>query len=331
MKMSWMRRGLSLLLILLALCTVLCGCNQLDEVTGRNANASKDAASEEDLPQAGGGYASIEGIPDYAGKAWVELDGNQPRFTEEELTTTSFERYSELDSLGRCGETMACVGQDIMPTAERESISSVYPTGWEQEKYDTDLVEGGYIYNRCHLIGFQLTGENANKENLITGTRYLNIQGMLDFENMVADYVRETDNHVMYRVTPMFAGNNLLASGVRMEAYSVEDDGEGVCFHVFSYNVQPGITINYATGENWLNGDGDISLGDTPESESGENGGTETGEEPLAYVLNTYRKKIHLPTCSSVQDMNESNRKEVTQSKASLIKEGYTTCGICKP
>ena len=178
MKMSWMRRGLSLLLILLALCTVLCGCNQLDEVTGRNANASKDAASEEDLPQAGGGYASIEGIPDYAGKAWVELDGNQPRFTEEELTTTSFERYSELDSLGRCGETMACVGKDIMPTAERESISSVYPTGWEQEKYDTDLVEGGYIYNRCHLIGFQLTGENANKENLITGTSYLNIQGM---------------------------------------------------------------------------------------------------------------------------------------------------------
>lgn len=330
MKIKWMRKGLSVLLVLLALCMALCSCNTMDNMTGRVPGAGNDTSSkEEKLPQAGGGYASIDGIPDYNGKAWVELEGNIPRFTEaEKKTTKSFEQYADLDSLGRCGETVACVGVDLMPTADRESISSVYPTGWEQEKYDTKLVEGGYIYNRCHLIGFQLTGENVNKENLITGTRYLNIQGMLDFENMVADYVKETKNHVMYRVTPMFAGSNLLASGVRMEAYSVEDDGEGICFHVFAYNVQPGITINYATGENWLNGEKELpDESVTPDTEQSEN---ENGDV-TTYVLNTNTKKIHLPTCKSAQEMAASNREETTRTKASLVRDGYTVCGICKP
>ena len=327
MKMSWMRRGLSLLLILLALCTVLSGCNAPDHATGRSGGDSGKDDSKQTADLEVGGYASIEGIPDYAGKAWVALDDNQPRFTEDELTTKSFESYSDLDSLGRCGEAFACVGVDLMPTEDRESISSVYPSGWEQEKYDTELVEGGYIYNRCHLIGFQLTGENANKENLITGTRYLNIQGMLDFENQIADYVKETKNHVMYRVTPIYAGNNLLASGVRLEAYSVEDDGDGICFHVFSYNVQPGITINYATGENWLNGDEKIPAEEDQTSDKTEN---ESGET-TTYILNTNTKKIHLPTCSSAQEMQASNREETTRTKASLLKEGYTVCGICKP
>ena len=326
MKISWMRKGLSVLLALLALCMVLGGCNAVDTVTGRAPSLENSSSQKEDLPKAGGGYASIEGIPDYAGDAWVAIDDNIPRFTEEQRKTTkSFEQYSELDSLGRCGEALACVGKDIMPTEDRESISSVYPTGWEQEKYDSKLVDGAYIYNRCHLIGFQLTGENANKQNLITGTRYLNIEGMLDFENMIADYVKETGNHVMYRVTPMFAGKNLLASGVRMEAYSVEDNGEGICFHVFAYNVQPGITINYATGENWLNGEKEL-----PDSSETEVEGDESGSK-ITYILNTNTKKIHLPTCKSAQEMMESNREETTRTKASLVRDGYSTCGICKP
>ena len=166
------------------------------------------------------------------------------------LTTTSFESYSELDSLGRCGVAYACASTDTMPTEERGTIGQIKPTGWHTVKYD--CVDGKYLYNRCHLIGYQLTGENANTKNLITGTRYLNVEGMLPFENMVAEYVEETGNHVMYRVTPHFEGTNLLASGVQMEAYSVEDDGEGVCFNVYVYNAQPGITIDYKNGDSRL-------------------------------------------------------------------------------
>ena len=331
------KKGFSLLALLLVACLALGSCSMIDQMTGR----LEDDEDEQNSLSAGG-YASIDGIPDYSGKPYVELNDNKPLFIKEEITTESFERYAELDSLGRCGVTIACIGVDLMPTEERESISSVKPTGWENNKYDTDLVEGGYIYNRCHLIGFQLTGENANKQNLITGTRYLNIEGMLPFENMVADYVKETENHVMYRVTPLFAGHNLLPSGVRIEGYSVEDEGEGICFHVFAYNVQPGITINYATGENWLNEDAppkDTSNTDpeTNESESNESNesleGTDNSQtEPvITYILNTARKKIHLPTCSALEGMDEKNREETTQSKTKLIKEGYSVCGICKP
>ena len=193
---------------------------------------------------------SPEEIPPYSGEAYVAVNGNVPFFVEEEYTTESYEFYSELDSLGRCGVTMACIGTDIMPTEERGNIGSVKPTGWQSVKYD--IVDGKYLYNRCHLIGFQLAGENANKRNLITGTRYLNIEGMLPFEDMVADYVKETENHVLYRVTPIFNGDDLVAEGVLMEGWSVEDNGESICFCIYAYNAQPGIIIDYATGDSRL-------------------------------------------------------------------------------
>ena len=193
---------------------------------------------------------SMENIPPYDGTPYVVLNDNQPSFTAEDMTDVSYEFYSDLDELGRCGVTEACIGQDLMPTEKRGDISSVKPTGWVQNQYD--FVDGKSLWNRCHLIGFQLAGENANECNLITGTRYLNVEGMLPFENLVADYVKETDNHVLYRVTPAFQGTELVARGVQMEAYSVEDSGDGVCFNVFCYNVQPGVEIDYATGDNWL-------------------------------------------------------------------------------
>ncbi len=192
----------------------------------------------------------LAAIPVYSGDYYVVINNNEPFFEDSDLTNISFEYYSELDSLGRCGVVMASVGQDIMPTEDRGSISSVYPTGWIQASYD--IVSGGYLYNRSHLLGFQLTGENANELNLITGTRQFNVDAMLPFENMVADYVNETGNHVYFRVTPIFDGDNLLATGVLMEAKSVEDNGEGVLFNVFCYNAQEGIGIDYATGESWL-------------------------------------------------------------------------------
>lgn len=193
---------------------------------------------------------SMENIPPYDGTPYVVLNDNQPSFTEEDMTDVSYEFYSDLDELGRCGVTEACIGRDLMPTEKRGDISSVKPTGWVQNQYD--FVDGKSLWNRCHLIGFQLAGENANECNLITGTRYLNVEGMLPFENLVADYVKETDNHVLYRVTPAFQGTELVARGVQMEAYSVEDSGDGVCFNVFCYNVQPGVEIDYATGDNCL-------------------------------------------------------------------------------
>lgn len=195
----------------------------------------------------------LSSIPEFTDKPYVVLNDNQPEFTEQDFNKESFEEYSKLDYLGRCGPAFAKVGIETMPTEERGEIGMVKPSGWQTIKYDN--VEGKYLYNRCHLIGFQLTGENANKRNLITGTRYMNVDGMLPFENMIADYVKETKNHVMLRVYPMFEGDNLVADGVLMEAWSVEDDGEGVCFNVFVYNIQPGVEINYATGESKLAGE----------------------------------------------------------------------------
>lgn len=195
-------------------------------------------------------YTDGATIAAYSGEPYAAIHHNQPDFSKEDLTEVSFEEYSELDELGRCGVAYANVGQDLMPNKQRGSISSVKPTGWRSTKYD--IVDGQYLYNRCHLIGYQLTAENANKKNLITGTRYMNVEGMLPFENMVADYIKETDNHVLYRVTPIYNGEDLVAQGVQIEAYSVEDNGEGVCFNVFVYNVQPGVEIDYATGESRL-------------------------------------------------------------------------------
>ena len=280
---------------------------------------------------------SLSDVPAYSGKAYISVNGNVPYFTAAELTTTSFETYSDLDTLGRCGVTYACIGQDLMPTKERGSIGMVKPTGWHTVRYD-DLVDGKYLYNRCHLIGYQLTGENANTQNLITGTRYLNIEGMLPFENMVADYIQETDNHVLYRVTPIFEGNNLLANGVLMEGYSVEDKGAGVSYCVFAYNVQPGIEIDYATGESKL-ADGaqqeeqktaTVTPTPSPEPEKQE---PVTGSEASQadYILNTNTKKFHYPTCSSVNDMKEKNKQEFFGTRDEAISNGYSPCGRCKP
>lgn len=253
-------------------------------------------------------YIDLSSLPEYDGQAYVELNGNIPTFTEDEMTTTSFEYYSELDDLGRCGTAYACIGTDLMPTEPRESIGQVKPSGWQTIKYD--FVDGKYLYNRCHLIGFQLTGENANEKNLITGTRYLNVTGMLPFENLTADYIKETGNHVLYRVTPVFEGDDLVASGVIMEAMSVEDSGDGVLFNVYCYNVQPGVTIDYTDGSSVAQ-DSD-------------------GQE-VTLILNTNTKKFHLPTCSSVTDMKAEYRQEYTGSQELLTAQGYSPCGRCKP
>lgn len=261
-----------------------------------------------------GPSVTLENIPEYSGAAYVAVNDNEPYFTQEEITDQAFETYSDLDALGRCGVTCASVGLELMPTEERGDIGSVKPTGWHTVKYD--CVDGKYLYNRCHLIGYQLTGENANERNLITGTRYLNIEGMLPFENMVADYVEETENHVMYRVTPIYDGDNLVAGGVLMEGYSVEDEGAGICFCVYAYNVQPGVEIDYATGESWLAGEGSTS-------------GSESDE--VTYILNTSSKKFHDPSCSGAEDIKESNKEVFTGSREELIAQGYTPCGRCKP
>lgn len=277
---------------------------------------------------------SLRDVPAYSGTAYVAVNGNVPYFTTADLTTSSFEEYSSLDALGRCGVAYACVGRDIMPTEERGSIGQVKPTGWHTVKYD--CVDGKYLYNRCHLLGYQLTGENANEENLITGTRYLNIEGMLPFENMVADYVQETDNHVLYRVTPIFEGGNLLASGVLMEGFSVEDTGEDICFCVYAYNVQPGVTIDYATGDSSLayggttTAEGPSTTVTPPQQTEGpttSSGGTEQAD----YVLNTNTMKFHLPSCSSVDDIKASNRQDYHGSREDLIAQGYDPCKRCYP
>ena len=247
----------------------------------------------------------LSNIPAYSGNPYVEVNQNVPYFTENELSTTSYEYYSELDSFGRCGVCIASVGKDIMPTEERGEIGAIKPTGWHTVKY-IGVIDGNYLYNRCHLIGYQLTGENANTRNLITGTRYMNVVGMAPFENMVADYVNETGNHVMYRVTPIFDGKNLLASGVLMEGKSVEDHGAGILFNVFCYNVQPGIVINYANGESSLDESAGVSTQGTENSEITEATQSsvvatatpqqeqQTSSATGTYAVNSKNGKIHI-------------------------------------
>ena len=258
-------------------------------------------------------YESTD-IPAYVGNSFVILDDNKPAFSKQDRERTdAFETYSDLDELGRCGVAYANICKELMPTEERGAIGMVKPTGWHTVKYDN--VEGKYLYNRCHLIGYQLAGENANEKNLITGTRYLNVTGMLKFEDQVADYVKATDHHVLYRVTPVFEGDNLVATGLEMEAYSVEDKGEGVSFHVFVYNVQPGIVIDYATGESWPD-----------DSKTTENTGK--GQN---YVLNTNTHKFHTQNCESVRDIADSNKEVYTGYREDLINMGYEPCKRCKP
>ncbi len=270
---------------------------------------------------------TLDKIPAYSGRPYVSVNDGIPFFDEEDYTTKAYESYSKLDSLGRCGVTMACIGTEIMPTKERGEINSVTPSGWQNKNYGAELVEGGWLYNRAHLIGHQLTGEDANEKNLITGTRYMNTKGMLPFENMVADYIKETENHVIYRVTPFFDGHNLLASGVLMEAYSVEDDGDGICFCVYVYNVQPGIYLDYTDGSSRI-ATAEDEIGGTVGTPS--EGGGETGNpaEEEVYIVNTKTKKYHKPTCHYA---NSKNTEEYTGEKSELEKDGYEPCKTCKP
>lgn len=256
----------------------------------------------------------------YDGKPYVVINDNDPDFTDADMTTTSFESYGELDGLGRCTTAFANIGKDLMPAEKRGPIGEVKPTGWQTAKYDN--VDGKYLYNRCHLIGYQLTGENANAKNLITGTRYLNVDGMLPFENMVADYIKETNNHVLYRVTPVFSGDNLVASGVHMEAESVEDNGDGILFNVYCFNAQPGIAIDYATGNSHQD---DSVVADASKSTTAAEANVQT------YVLNTNTKKFHKESCNSAKSMEASNKKIYTGSRQEIIDMGYEACGVCKP
>jgi len=278
------------IILLLALCFLVAGCKSAPE------------------PE------PVADIPEFSGLPYVVLNNNTPDFSEQEITVQPYEFYSELDAQNRCGYTMACIGRELMPTEERGSIGQVKPSGWQTVKYD--CVDGKYLYNRCHLIGFQLTGENANERNLITGTRYLNIEGMLPFENMVADYIKETGNHVIYRVTPDFRGNEMVARGVRMEAISVEDGGEGICFHIYAYNNQPGIRIDYATGESVL------MDAISP---------TETKSQELTYIINTNSKKFHDADCGNGQQTKAENKQQYSGDRQVLIDAGYAPAGCCNP
>ena len=266
-------------------------------------------------------HFSIKEVPKYSGKSSVAAHGNKPYFTSrEKQNTNTFESYHKLDKLGRCGVAYANVSKDTMPTEARGEIGQIRPSGWHTVKY-TGVVDGNYLYNRCHLIGFQLTGENANEQNLITGTRYMNNEGMLPYEEKTARYIDKTNNHVLYRVTPVFEGSNLVASGVLMEAYSVEDQGKGISFCVYCYNVQPGVAIDYATGDSHLSG------------KNNQNSHNSSAKEHASavYILNTNTKKFHKPDCYSVKQMSSKNRKKYKGLRKKLIKDGYSPCKNCNP
>ena len=317
----------------------------------------KEDSSEEEKPKpsekedsssvGNGEKVSLSQIPAYSGSPFTVLQNNIPNFTAEELKSVGYETYYNLDVLGRTVGAVASVGKDTMPSQgeERGSISSIKPSGWIQASYDS--ISGKYLYNRCHLIGWQLSAENANPKNLMTGTKYFNVDGMLPFENMVADYIKETGNHVAYRITPLYQGNNLVATGVQMEAWSVEDQGEGICFHVFCYNVQPGITINYTDGSSTL---ASASPATTAKVTTTTKKATTTtkkvttttkkvtttttaAQKPAAktYVLNTNTKKFHYPDCHSVKQIAQKNYAESDSSRESLISQGYSPCGNCHP
>ena len=307
------KKFLNILLILIVSLSVLSGCSAGANNFFNDLDITAQSASD---------YANydLSNIPDYDGKAYVELNGNVPEFSESEKTySESFEEYGKLDSLGRCTYAVSCIGKDLMPTEKRGSIGSVKPSGWHISKYD--FVDGKYLYNRCHLIGYQLTAENANERNLITGTRYLNVEGMLPFENDVADYIEITNNHVYYKVTPIFEGNNLVANGVQMQAYSVEDNGQGISFNVYCYNVQPGVAIDYATGDNQAVASSSASVTSTSSDEA----------DKKTYIVNTKTKKFHNPDCEGVKKMSSSNKKKYKGTRDSLISNGYSPCQKCNP
>ena len=243
-------------------------------------------------------------IPEFSGTPYYVVNQNQPSFSKQDYVSYSFETYGELDELGRCTAVMASVGRDLMPNTSRENISHVRPSGWKTVQYE--FVDGKSLYNRCHLIGFQLSGENANEKNLITGTRFMNVDGMLPFENMVADYVKETGNHVLYRVTPIFQSTELVARGVQLEGWSVEDAGLGICLNVFVYNNQPGVVINYATGDSKL-------------------------IKGYCYVLNLSTHKFHEADCTSVPKIQNANKELYFDDRDELLRKGFSPCSACKP
>lgn len=316
-------------------------------------HTSKYESASQIVAQGGkssGKTVSSSSVPAYAGKAYVIVNNNIPTFSaSDKKNTSAFERYSNLDNLGRCGVAYANVCQEIMPTEPRGEIGMIKPSGWKTIRYD-DIIADRYLYNRCHLIGYQLTAENANEKNLITGTRYMNVSGMLPFENMVADYVKETGNHVLYRSTPVFKGNELVARGVQIEAYSVEDDGDGICFNVYCFNIQPGIVINYADGSSQ---EGDPAKAATTTKVTTKKATTtpvratttkkattttkktttkaQTPTPNCNYIANVNSYKFHRPNCGSVKNMKESNKLYFTGSRDELIAKGYSPCKNCKP
>ena len=308
-----------------------------------DTNQQETEAVGENRPVTDDGVLSYRDVPAFEGNPYVYVNDGEPTFTDEQRAAEpGHEHYGELDELGRCTTAFAMVGPETQPTEKRGSIGEVRPSGWQMAKYD--FVEGKYLFNRCHLLGYQLTGENANPQNLITGTRYLNIQGMLPFENAVADYVDATGNHVLMAVTPIFEGDELVARGVHMMAESVEDGGEGVAFNVFCYNVQPGVVIDYGTGESMLEEEAtplpDVSGAEKAPAtasdgggEASEKGATETdeGKGVAVYVLNTNSKKFHVPSCSSVDQMSPKNREDVEDTRENLIENGYDPCKRCNP
>lgn len=318
--------------------------------SGANGTGQADAGNPQDELVNNNSYVSLDAIPAYDGKAYVAINNNEPFFTDSDMITTAFENYSDLDSLGRCGVAYANICKEIMPTEKRGKIGMIKPSGWHTVKYD--VIKDRYLYNRCHLIGYQLAGENANPKNLITGTRYLNVEGMLPFENLVADYVNNTGNHVLYRVTPMFSGSNLVANGVLIEAKSVEDNGGGILFNVYCYNVQPGVGINYENGDSWLDGTtpqnegSQSSAGSVAGATAGESGSSSSttgssssgsdssaaensaadssNSETMVHITAT-GKKYHRAGCRTLKKSDT----EVTLDEAKSM--GLSPCGICNP
>lgn len=321
-KMITLKKLLYFILIGIFLLGGMAGCtiSHEDFISQDGKQSEQDVQSG--LAQYGGGGQEA---------AYIILNDNVPSFTEEEKKSTEpFERYSALDRLGRCGVAYANICKELMPEQEREGIGQIKPSGWHTVKYES--IDGKYLYNRCHLIGYQLAGENANEKNLITGTRYLNTEGMLPFENMVADYVETTANHVLYRVTPVFEGDNLVAGGVEMEAFSVEDEGEGICYHVYVYNCQPGIEIDYATGESAVKKDAAVEEQTGSKiTKQGTAKQDEEQQEAHTYILNTNTKKFHLSTCESVDDIKGGHKVKTEKTKQELEAEGYSPCKRCNP
>lgn len=333
MKKPGMRKWNKFFVVMsLALILALTGCGMSGTSGSSSSVPSSPSSAAEESSQETSGPAvktekavSLGKIPKFSGKAYVNIKHGKPDFKKSELKKKSYEHYSDLDSLGRCGTAKACIGKNLMPDGERGSIGSVRPTGWHLIKYD--FVSGKYLYNRCHLIGYQLTGENANARNLITGTRFLNIEGMLPFENMTADYIKETGNHVLYKVTPIYKKNNLVASGVHMEAESVEDKGDGISFNVYAYNNQPGVKIDYATGESRATGKNSSSSSDN----SASGGSSANVASKGTYVICITTGKFHRPSCPSVKQIKASNKKIYKGKRKVLINDGYVPCKRCCP